>query len=76
MRNYGTVTTAVQAYSKDMPAAGPVKTYRLEEEFETKIARNLQAIIRIGNPQAKVEHEARREAIQGIILDCVRELER
>ncbi len=75
MRTYGTATTAVQAYGKDMPAAGPVRTYRLEEEFETRVARNLQRIIKIGNPQMKVEHEARREAIQGIILDCVKELE-
>lgn len=76
MRTYGTVTTVHQAYSKDMPAAGPVTSYRLEEEFETKIARNLQRIIKIGKPQMKVEAEARREAIQGIILDCLRELER
>ena len=76
MRTYGTVTTAKQAYSGDMPSAGPVRAYKLEEEFETKVARNLQRIIRLGKPQMKVEHEARREAIQGIILDCVRELER
>ncbi|CDX01282.1 Hypothetical protein DPCES_1395 [Desulfitobacterium hafniense] len=75
MRTYGTVATAKQAYAKDMPAAGPVRAYRLEEEFETRVARNLQRIIKIGKPTMKVEHEARREAIQGIILDCVKELE-
>ncbi|CDV96395.1 Hypothetical protein DPCES_5397 [Desulfitobacterium hafniense] len=76
MRTYGTVTTAQQAYGKDMPAAGPVKSYRLEEEFETRVARNLQTIIKLGKPQMKVEHEARREAIQQIIIACVKELER
>lgn len=75
MRTYGTVTTAHQAYAKDMPSASPVRTYHLEEEFETKVARNLQRIIRIGKPQMKVEQEARREAIQQIILACVKELE-
>ncbi|WP_210166199.1 hypothetical protein [Desulfitobacterium hafniense] len=53
-----------------------MKSYRLEEEFETRVARNLQTIIKLGKPQMKVEHEARREAIQQIIIACVKELER
>ncbi|SHN77377.1 hypothetical protein [Desulfitobacterium chlororespirans] len=59
MRTYGTVTTAMEAYAKDMPTAGPVTSYRLEEEFETRVARNLQTIIKIGKPGMKVEQEAR-----------------
>ena len=76
MRTYGTVAVAKQAYSKDIPEAGPVKSYRIEEEFETKIARYLQTIIRIGRPEMKVELEARRQAIQEIILECTRELDK
>jgi hypothetical protein len=75
MRKYGTVTTAKQMYDKTLPEAGPVKTYRLEEEFETKIARNLQTLIRIGKPQMKVERDKRRDIIQQIIIACCKELE-
>lgn len=74
--SYGQVAVRQAIDAKDMPEAGPVKTYRLEEEeFETLIARNLQTIIRIGKPQIKVEREARREAIREIIKVCLRELD-
>jgi len=76
MKAYGTVVTAQLMQAKDVPAAGPVKTYRIEEEFETKLARNLQALIRLGKPQMEVEAEARREAIQQIIIACVKELDK
>lgn len=76
----GPVAVQSMIDSKELPEAGPVKTYRLDtvpkvEEFETKVARNLQAIIRIGRPQMKVEMEAREEAIRGIIVACCKELE-
>lgn len=49
---------------------------KLEEEFETQIARNLQTIIRIGKPQMVVEKEIRQEAIREIIKICLRELDK
>ncbi|WP_407310965.1 hypothetical protein [Desulfosporosinus sp. SB140] len=76
MKAYGTVATSKLMQTKDVPAAGPVKNYRLEEEFETKITRNLQALIRLGKPQMEVEAGAKREAIQQIIIACVKELDK
>ncbi|HBV87022.1 MAG TPA: hypothetical protein DEF42_10310 [Desulfosporosinus sp.] len=76
MKAYGTVVTAKLMQAKDVPEVGPVKTYRLEEEFETKVARSLQTLIKIGKPQMKVETEAKREAIQQIIIACIKELDR
>ncbi|GAB6170575.1 hypothetical protein JCM15765_00530 [Paradesulfitobacterium aromaticivorans] len=75
--SYGQVAVRQAIDAKDMPDAGPVRTYRIEEEeFETKIARNLQTIIRIGKPQMVVEKEARQDAIREIIKACLRELDK
>ncbi len=73
---YGQVAVRQAIDAKEMPQAGPVRTYRIEEEFETKIARNLQTIIRIGKPQMRVELEARQEAIREIVIACMKELEK
>jgi hypothetical protein len=59
----------------DLPEAGPVKCYQLEEEIETRIARNLQSLIKIGKPQMKTEHDERRGIIQQIIIECCKELD-
>jgi hypothetical protein len=74
MNKSGTVAIQRMVDSKELPPAGPVRTYRLGEEFETKIARNLQTIIRIGKPQMVAEKEAREQAINEIIMACYKEL--
>ena len=73
---YGQVAVSQMVNVKDIPEAGPVRTYSLEEEeFETRIARSLQAIIRIGKPQMVVEKEARQDVVREIIKACLRELD-
>lgn len=71
----GPVAVQSMMNSKELPEAGPVRTYRLVEEFETKVAKNFQVIIRTGKPQMKVDREARQEAIKEIIVACCKELE-
>lgn len=74
MRTYGTVTVAKQMYVKDKPPAGPVVTY--QEDFEERVARLLQRMIRQGKPVTKEQREKRRETVQAMIMECVRELDR
>lgn len=75
MRKYGTVETAQLMQFKDLPEVGAVKCYWLEEEIETRIASNLQTLIRIGKPVMKSERDERREIIQQIIVECCKELD-
>lgn len=73
---FGTVETERLIRDKHLPEAGPVKSYQLEEEIETRIASNLQILIRIGKPQLKIEHDERRSVIQQIIIECCKELDK
>jgi len=77
MKNFGTIETARLTQSNDLPEASPVTIYHLEtEEIETRIASNLQTLIRIGKPEIKQQYDERRSAIRQIIVDCCKELER
>lgn len=74
MRNYGTVSTAKLMGARDLPPASPVRSYRLEEDIETRIAASLQELIRIGRPQDKEDRDRRRDALKQIIIECCKEL--
>ena len=74
MRNFGTVETARLMQDKSLPEANPVKCYQIEEELETKIASNLQTLIRIGKPSMKTQRDERRGIIQQIVIECCKEL--
>jgi len=75
MKQFGTLETQRLISAKDLPESSPVITYQLEEEIETRIASNLQTLIRIGKPEIKQQHDERRESLRRIIIECCKELE-
>jgi hypothetical protein len=76
VKKFGMLETQRLVQSKDMPEAGPVVTYRLEEEIETRIAAELKALIRIGKPTMSSQFDERREALQRIVVECCKEMDK
>lgn len=70
MKNFGTVETARLMRTNELPPAGPVIRYQVEEEIETRIASNLQALIKAD------ERDQRRILIQRIVIECCKELDK
>ena len=76
MKSYNPIDTQRLIQSKDLPSASPVITCHLEEEeIETRIASNLQTLIRIGKPEIKQQYDERRESLRQIIVECCKELD-
>lgn len=76
MHRYGPTETARLMDQKTMYKAGPVKTYNLNDELETQVAFQLGILIRTNRLNTKAECDERREAINQIILACVKELDK